>query len=70
MPCVRAFLESPPNVTFQVGVLFLSFYFLEDYGIGYSWINYSLLLSIFVSIPIVAMAKQPSERQGSYQPLA
>jgi len=70
-PAPEALVGAALNAGFNlVGVLFLSFYFLEDYGIGYSWINYSLLLSIFVSIPIVAMAKQPSERQGSYQPLA
>lgn len=43
-----------------VGVIFLSLYFLEDYGIGYSWINYALVISIFMSIPIVGLAKQPS----------
>ena len=50
-------------------MIFLSLYFLEDYGIGYSWINYSLLLSIFVSIPIVAMAKPPSAEQSSISPI-
>jgi len=44
-----------------VGVIFLSLYFLEDYGIGFSWINYALVISIFMSIPIVGLAKQPSE---------
>merc|ERR1712111_246341 len=65
-PAPEALVGAVLNAGFNlVGVLFLSLYGLEDYGIGYSWINYCLLLSIFVSVPIVAMAKQPSDYQGS-----
>jgi len=53
---VGALLNAAFNV---VGVIFLSLYFLEDYGIGYSWINYTLCASIFVSIPIVGLVKIP-----------
>jgi len=70
-PAPEALVGAVLNAGFNlVGVLFLSLYGLEDYGIGYSWINYSLLLSIFVSIPIVAMAKQPTDHQGSCMAIA
>jgi len=69
-PAPEALVGAVLNAGFNlVGVIFLSLYFLEDYGIGYSWINYSLLLSIFVSIPIVAMAKPPSAEQSSISPI-
>ena len=42
----------------QIGLGFLLLYFLDDLGIGYGWINYCLLASVFVSIPTVCLVRQ------------
>ena len=45
---------------FQVGVIFLAIFYFPN--IGFSWMNYALVASIFISLPLLMLSKEEFSR--------
>ena len=47
-------------INFQVGVIFLAVFYFPQ--IGFSWMNYALVSSIFISLPLIMFSKEEYTR--------